>query len=338
MELNNWKTLLNTCKTYDEFYQFININTDKIKQQNLLCSNYNVNSFSVFSYNFILKPNVVIEKKEVTLQQQKKEFKKRDTSDVLGLYLFEKINNHNKLKKVKEIQFTINNELIQVTDFIKTIYHDNNFVLNSHIIMQNNVYKKYFIKEFLLLCIYDSNLNLSDFDITQFKINNEAQTVTINNITIKINDINSIEIKNYCSSKLTIDDKVICKNILDMLYINNINYTYKKMIYIDMKMYKLLKSPHNKFLIVKYIFSNYHDLIEINNIKEILQDILKSHLIELIKQMIMTNNYVLLTYILNNKSIKLQNNDYKHLISISSNLKYIDTTKILFKYEAIDMF
>ena len=116
------------------------------------------------------------------------------------------------------------------------------------------------------------------------------------------------------------------------------NYAYNKMIYIDVNMYNLLKSPHNKFLIVKYIFSNYSDLIELQNIKEILRDILKSDLIDLIKQMIMTNNYILLEYILINKSIKLQSNDYKSLISTSSTLKYIDTTKILFKYEAIDMF
>ena len=102
MELDNWKTLLNTCKTYDEFFEFIKKNTQKIKQQNLLYSDHNVRSFYVSTHNFILKPNFVIEKKEVILQQSqaqsqaqpqpqpKKEVKKRDTIDSFGLYLYEK--------------------------------------------------------------------------------------------------------------------------------------------------------------------------------------------------------------------------------------------------------
>ena len=119
-----------------------------------------------------------------------------------------------------------------------------------------------------------------------------------------------------------------------MIYIN---YFSSKKVYFDMNLYKTLKIQHSKFLIVKYIFSNYCDFTEIINIKEILQDILKFQLIDLIKQMIMINNHVIVEYLLFNKSIKLQSKDYKQLQTFASGLNFIDCVKILFKYESQDM-
>jgi hypothetical protein len=204
MEVEDCKKLLTTCNNYDEVIKFIIKNSQKIKELNLLLSNYNELAFVSLSNVLTLKLNNIIKTKVIVIKEN---IKKRDMSnDILGTYLYQK-----NPKKERITQMTINDEVIIFSEFIKKIYdNDNGIIINSDVIMKNSHYRKYFIKEFLALVIHDENLKLSDFDISKFVIDNANQTVTINNVSIRINLIKSLEIKTYCTSKLVLSDDIIC--------------------------------------------------------------------------------------------------------------------------------
>ena len=131
------------------------------------------------------------------------------------------------------------------------------------------------------------------------------------------------------------EDKDICKYIIDNITYNHINY--EKIITINLKLYNSLKSSQNKLYILKYIFSKYRDLTELANKEELFKIFIdySSHLIDLLRQMISTNNKNL-EYILQNKNISIDIREYKKLQDYSTQLHLFELTNILTIYESLD--
>ncbi len=343
MDINIWKKLMITCSNYNDIVEFIILNTKKIKEAKILSCDYQ---------SFILKPNVSFTKHIIKTVKPIKSNQEFD--DIIGDNLYIKKNRRQitPTNKYNIIQGT-QSEQIEFSNFVKTIFNINTgFTFDMNIVLSNNSYRKYFIKEYLSLFISHPELKLSDFDLKLFQINKDNQTLTINNATVKINYISSIEIKEYCLKQIYSDDKDICKNIIDTIYVfnehNNICFgIFKSKIYepysikIDLNMFNILKSPHSKFMIIKYIFSKFNNLNELKDVKEIFKIFetdsqSKEILLDLIRQMITTNNEKLLDYILKNKPIKIEKCEYKKLQDYSTSLNLFELTKILFTYESID--
>jgi len=192
------------------------------------------------------------------------------------------------------------------------------------------LYYKKKIPEYFLKNYYEKDLKLSDFNIDNFIINKDKETITYNDITIDIKDITIQEIKQYFLNKIKLNDTDISKYI-----IKTIKYNGK--LIIDINMYNSLKDPKNKLYILKYIFSKY-DLESIQDIDKLFS-IFQEHpnyLIDLIKQVIITNSKKQLEYILKNKNIIISSNDYNNLIEYSSMYNLFELTKILISYESFE--
>ena len=88
---------------------------------------------------------------------------------------------------------------------------------------------------------------------------------------------------------------------------------------------------------MKYVFSKYYDLIELSDKEELFKIFLEypSHLIDLLRQMISTNNKNL-EYILKNKVISIDRNEYKKLQDYATQLHLFELTNILTIYESLD--
>lgn len=192
----------------------------------------------------------------------------------------------------------------------------------------------------------DFNLKLSDFDITLFKIDKQTKTLLYKDVTVNIIDIKSEKIRNYCilqiseeirkyrQNKLKLaDDKDICKYIIDTLQNNN------NRINLNLELYLSLKSSQNKLYILKYVFSKYNSLTELQDMKELFKIFIEfpSFLIDLLRQMISTNNNKSLKYILKHKNVPIDRNDYKKLQDYSTNLHLFELTNTLTVYESLDV-
>jgi hypothetical protein len=181
-----------------------------------------------------------------------------------------------------------------------------------------------------------SNIKLSDVDTTLFKIDKQNQSLTYKDITMNIKDITSEEIKKYCLNELqSADDKDICKYIIDTINYNHLNYS--KIVTLNLELFNSLKSSQNKLYILKYVFSKYYDLIELSDKEELFKIFLKypSFVIDLLRQMISTNNKKL-EYILQNKVISIDRQEYKKLQDYACSLHLFEFTNILTIYESLD--
>ena len=179
-----------------------------------------------------------------------------------------------------------------------------------------------------------SFLKLSDVDTTLFKINKQTQTLFYKDVTVNIKDITSDEIRKYCLNELkSADDKDICKYIIDTLQINN------NTIKLNLELYLSLKSSQNKLYILKYVFSKYKSLTELQDKEELFKIFFESpsFLIDLLRQMISTNNNLGLEYILKHKNVSINRNDYKKLQDYSTNLHLFELTNTLTIYCSLDV-
>ena len=217
------------------------------------------------------------------------------------------------------------------------------------------------IPEYFLSKTYKNSeysLKLTDFDLNLFEIDKVKHTLKYKDIIININDIESNEIKDYCSEKICKNDKDYIKYIIDSIKCTNNKDNI--LISINENFYNSLKSPHNKLYILKYIFSKYHNgknyddnydenydenyddenkYIELKNKDELFKIFAKnsSFLIDLLRQMISTKNVNNLKYILQNKNVLIHKNKYKELQSFASNLHLFEITNILTIYESLDV-
>jgi hypothetical protein len=344
MDIADWNQLFSTCSNYDDLINFVIKYTPQILNQNLLTFNYIDN-------NFILSPSVTIDK----YYEKQEAIPKRTFNNITGEHLFQKHVKRPSLP-INKIKITNNkySDIIVLSPFIKPFYNKISFSLD--LVLLNLTYRKHFIKYFLQLFIMSDKLKLKDFDLKQIKINKEHETATINNIDIQIRYITSIELKEYCLKQIYSDDKTICKRIIDTILLLNENSIIYSGLYentfrtfqnyyvkIDINLYNILKFEESKYLIIKYIFSKYNNLTELQDIKEIFK-IFESgietqhNFLELVKQMIITNNPNMLEFILKNKPHKIQQSDYDILKTYASDLKLFHMIKILCTFETIDLF
>jgi hypothetical protein len=187
---------------------------------------------------------------------------------------------------------------------------------------------------------FRNNFKLADFDTTLFKINKENQTLTYKEVTVNIKDIQSEEIKKYCIENIqsvlkSADDKDICKYIIDTIIYNHLHYSQS--VTLNLELFNTIKSSQYKLYILKYVFSKYHELSELSDKNEIFKIFLEypSFLIDLLMQMISTNNNNML-YILKNKKIPIDQKEYKKLQEYATSLHLFKLTNILTIYESID--
>ena len=221
--------------------------------------------------------------------------------------------------------------LFQINKQNKTFTY-NDITINIKDIISQEI-REYCIKQIpeSFLTQYN-NLKLSDFDTTLFQINKQNQTLTYKDFTVNIKDIQSEEIKKYFIDKLQRgEDKDICKYILDTIQFQSNRVT------INLELYKSLKSSQNKLYIIKYVFSKYRDLTQLIDTQEIFKIFIDypSYLIDLLKQMISTNNKNL-EYILKNKPIQLDTHEYKKLQDYAFSAHLFELTNILTIYESQD--
>jgi hypothetical protein len=210
-------------------------------------------------------------------------------------------------------------------------YNDVTISISEIIFVEIRVYCMKQMPEYFLTDDYAYDFKLTDVDRTLFKINKPNQSLRYNDVTINIKDIQSEEIKKYCLDELQRgEDKDICKYIIDTIQKNSI-------ITINLKLYNSLKSSQNKLYILKYVFSKYRDLTELANKEELFKIFLDypSFVIDLLRQMISTNNKNL-EYILKNKVISIDRNEYKKLQDYSTQLHLFELTNILTIYESLD--
>lgn len=346
MNLANWKHLFTTSSNQDDIINFVISHTKEILDFNLLTCNYT---------HFILQPNIHIEKyREPILNVQKRTFNE------FGDYLFQK---HVKKSSIPISKLKISNEtsseIIEMSDFIKTNHNNNTFEIsfNFNSIISKPEYRSHFIKYFLHLFVMSDVLKLSDFDLNQIKINKDTHVVKIQNVQLKLDYISSIELKEYLLKQLYSDDQTICKKIIDTIIIlNNKGMTYSGLydttfkalqeycVKIDINLYNILNNKDNKYLIIKYLFSKYNNLSDIKNIDQLFKifnstdQVTVNNLLDLVKQMILTNNSKMLEYILKNKPIKIDVTEYKKLQQYASQLNLFDLNKILLTFETIDAF
>jgi hypothetical protein len=183
-------------------------------------------------------------------------------------------------------------------------------------------------------CFLSSSiLNLSDVNTTLFKIDKQNQTLTYKEVTVNIKDIQSEEIKKYCIENLQkAEDKDICKYIIDTIKSNPATIT------INTELYNSLKSSQNKLYILKYVFSKYDKIIGLPNYQELFKIFLEypSFVIDLLRQMISTNNKNLVEFILKNKVIPIDRHEYKKLQDYATSLHLFELTNILTIYESLD--
>ena len=186
--------------------------------------------------------------------------------------------------------------------------------------------------ECFLINPYGNFLKLSDCDTTSFEINKQKHTLTYKDVMVNIADIKSDEIRNYCSNELkSADDKDICKYIIDNITTNPIK--------LNLELYLSLKSSQNKLYILKYVFSKYNSLTQLQDKEELFKIFIgsPSFLIDLLRQMISTNNNLGLEYILKHKNVSINRNDYKKLQDYSTNLHLFELTNTLTIYESLDV-
>jgi hypothetical protein len=236
-----------------------------------------------------------------------------------------KMNSNSKLSEFDTTLFKIDKHKKTLT------YKDVTVLITS---ITSKEIKDYCIKEILEYFLTDRNghfLKLSDYDTTLFIIDKQKKTLTYKDVTVLITSITSKEIKDYCIKQLFCED--IYKYIIDSILDRNSNIT------LNIELYNIVKSSQNKLYILKYIFSKYYNSKSgLENKEEIFKIFIEhpSYLIDLLRQMISTNNKNGIEYILRNKIVSIDRNEYKKLQDYASNLHLFEFTNILTIYESID--
>ena len=206
--------------------------------------------------------------------------------------------------------------------------------------------RKYYINKYITECLtYDEKIKLDDLNTNNLntndlKINKEKQTVLINNFTMNIKNIKSNEIRNYLISNINFNEKETTQYLFNLIvHPHNKPQEYEMYIQVnfDTNMFNSLQNK-NQLYLLKYIFSIPHLINKIKNFLEIFTIFSKNknNLLELINIVIKMNDQTNLDYILRNKTIKLNEEDYKPLHDIVLNLRLFDMIKVLTKYEARD--
>ena len=196
--------------------------------------------------------------------------------------------------------------------------------------------RKYYVNKYISECLtHDENLKLDD--INDYKINREKQSILINDYTIYIKYIKSSEIKNYLISNLNFNEKETTQYLLNLITPPpNKPQEYEMYILVnfDINMFNSIENK-NQLYLLKYIFSQPYLINKISNFLDIFKIFTKNknNLIELINTIIKMNDVGHLDYILNNKSIKLNEEDYKALEDFTINLRLFDIIRTLTKYE-----
>ena len=199
--------------------------------------------------------------------------------------------------------------------------------------------RKYYVNKYISECLtHDENLKLDDIDdIDNYKINREKQSILINDYTIDIKYIKSFDIQNYLISKINFNEKEKTQYLLNLITPPpNKPQEYEMYILVnfDINMFNSIENK-NQLYLLKYIFSQPYLINKISNFLDIFKMFTKNknNLIELINTIIKMNDVGHLDYILNNKSIKLNEEDYKALEDFTLNLRLFDIIRTLTKYE-----
>lgn len=245
-------------------------------------------------------------------------------------------NSNLKLSDVDTDSFEINTKNKTLT------YRDNTIDIMK---IQSSEIRNYCIKqvpECFLTCFEIGNkFKLSDFDKDLFKINKENETVTYKNININIKNILSEEIKTFLISNMNFNEKEKTQYLLNLIMppLNRPpEYEMHIQVKFDIDMFNSLENK-NKLYFIKYIFSTWNTSSnKIKNLLEIITNLSKNknNLLHLINNIIKTNDITQIEYILQNKSIKLNEEDYDKLQEFALSLRLFDIVKILIKFQTID--
>jgi hypothetical protein len=215
--------------------------------------------------------------------------------------------------------------------------YKNRFIIKVSDIKSDEIRKYYTNKYFVECILSDENIKIDDIDKNKLKINKEKQILIINDKNIKFNDIISKEILDYCLFSINFNKNNICKFILSSLK-SLCELPIHQKITVNIIMFKSI-SPENQLYILQYIFSvtpySHHF---INNL-DILIDIFskdKEKLLELIKKVILMKQVDNLNFILKNKEIIINTDEYIMLQKYASQYNLYDIIQILVKYESID--
>jgi hypothetical protein len=251
-------------------------------------------------------------------------------------YLTNRYSNLLKLSDVDTTLFTIDKK------YKRLLYKD--VSVNIYDIKSEEI-KNYCIRQIAECYLTDRfcNFKLSDVDTTLFTIDKEKQILLYKDVTVNIVDIKSEEIRNYCINELkSAEDKDICKYIIDTLINTNRllgGGTLIDKIKLNLELYLTLKSSQNKLYILKYVFSKYKSLTELEDKEELFKIFIgsPSFLIDLLRQMISTNSNSSLEYILKHKNVPIDRNEYKKLQDYATNLHLFELTNTLTIYESLDV-
>jgi hypothetical protein len=213
-------------------------------------------------------------------------------------------------------------------------YNNKKFVIKVSDIKSNEI-RKYYINKYFIECILsDENLKLSDIDTTKLNINKEKQALILNGKLIKFNDISSKEILDYCLSIINFNNKDNCRFLLNSL---KLLYERQKM-KLNISMFKSISSQ-NQLYILQYIFSvtpySHHFITNLSSLISIFSTN-KDQLLELINKVILMKQVDSLNFILENKEIEINSNDYIILQKVATHHNLFDIMQILVKFESID--
>jgi hypothetical protein len=239
------------------------------------------------------------------------------------------------------------------------IFDSSNLQISS--IASDEIRKFYINKYFSNCLIYDGNIKLSDIDIDKIEFNKENKTITQNNVTVDIKNINSKEIKKFYFSKLLENSKqldikdiqTLVRQVHDSIKYDNIRGVHA----IDEKQFNSLSEYHKLCILKKHFVRDYKVLCMENNRssihrlkifknKDFLYNVFKQHpniLIELLEQQIICNQYLTFSYLLqeNKRNIIFKKDTYKKLLEISlkynKNVMFDEYNRIIMQYEAEDM-
>jgi len=164
--------------------------------------------------------------------------------------------------------------------------------------------------------------------------------VSIYDNTINIKNISSQEIKNFLISNINFNEKEKTQYLLSLITPppnKPLEYEMYIQVKFDTDMFNSI-GDKNKLYLMKYIFSTEHLINKITNFLEIFLIFSnnKNNLIELINSIITINDHGRLEYILQRKSIKLDDKDYNNLQDIALNLRLFDINRILMRNQSLD--
>ena len=168
--------------------------------------------------------------------------------------------------------------------------------------------------------------------LAKFHTNTNTNTNTNNSIKVPVS-FDSLKVPvSLCDNT----DKVYYNHIINAMYYDDLKGV---VIILDLKYYNALKSSQYKLYILKYVFSKYKSLKKLEDTKELFKIFIEfpSFLIDLLRQMISTNNNNCLDYILKHKNVSIDRNEYQKLQDYATNLRLFELINTITVYELFDV-